>query len=210
VKDPLDLADVLPSPENMQRIRLRALAYLKAWRNWQEDMAHHEQHGVRKDPTSISAMSQAFSALTAVMKESQAASPLGHSEQTQSVLTKLRLITAPHLNRLTPSNFPELERLVQEHIAPKVAPPEPAMIRPDESKQKRLKPGEAKTLILAVLYSIAEKGEWNKSVAEIIGQAKVSRSTYYNALKHDEDVQKALDEFRGRRLGRGPERADSY
>jgi hypothetical protein len=113
----------------MQRIRLSALAYLKAWSNWQEDIAHHKQHGVRKDPSAGFAMSQAIGALGTVMKEAQAASPLGWPEETERTLKILAHITGPYLHRPTPSDFPGLERMVQEHLRPKEWVSRPEAIR---------------------------------------------------------------------------------
>jgi hypothetical protein len=80
--------------------------------------------------------------------------------------------------------------------------PEP----PPRTKRTRLKKGDAATKIIAALDSLAAKGQWNAPEGAIIARAGVSKSTYYNLKKNDDEVIRYMKKYHDRRLGRGPVR----
>jgi hypothetical protein len=110
----------------MGKIRLSALAYIKAHRNWREHVARVAQGGAQGDPTAAPALASARKALVAAMAEPNAASPYGWPEETERVLKILVRITLPHLNAQSPAEFPGLEFLVQQHIVGAAKQPPPA------------------------------------------------------------------------------------
>jgi hypothetical protein len=73
-----------------------------------------------------------------------------------------------------------------------------------DSPRKRLKPGEAALKIRAALDSLAAETKWNVAEWEIIGRAKVAKSTYYRLKRCDDEVKQAMEFYHDRRLGRGP------
>ena len=103
---------------------------------------------------------------------------------------------------------PELDAMkyaveVLETLAPAPTPSETEA----KNQPKRLKRGEAALKIRAALESLANEEMWNVAEADIIIRSGVPRSTYYRALESDEDVKEAMNDYHGRRLGRGPARA---
>jgi hypothetical protein len=70
--------------------------------------------------------------------------------------------------------------------------------------RKRLKRGEAAMKIVAAIESFAEHRQWNAPENEIIKRAGVPRATYYRCSKDDPRVQRTMDAYHARRLGRGP------
>jgi hypothetical protein len=113
----------------------------------------------------------------------------------------------------------EEDRKRREHLDAVIQGNEPhlaasapaAQAKPTQNRPaKRLRSGDAALKILAALRSLADRGEWNVSESEIIVRSGVSKSTYYSVLANDDEVKLALEEFKARRLGRGPERKDSY
>ena len=73
-----------------------------------------------------------------------------------------------------------------------------------QTKRMRLKPGDASIKIIAALDSLADRGEWKVSEKQIYTLAHVSRSTYYDVLNRDPEVQRAMKAYHAQRLGRGP------
>jgi hypothetical protein len=73
---------------------------------------------------------------------------------------------------------------------------------------KRFGAGDPSLLILSALNYLAQEGVWDIPSCEIIAQSGVPRSTYYDVLKKDKDVKKAMLEYRRRQLGKGPAYAD--
>lgn len=112
------MMDRLPSPEALGEIGLRALAYLAANRRFRE----HRTSGIREGELA------ARRALKAFLRDSGACSPVGWPEETTRVLSVLcEIIFAGVLNGPQPEHFPELERLVQDHLCS--CPPDPPPAR---------------------------------------------------------------------------------
>jgi hypothetical protein len=84
----------------------------------------------------------------------------------------------------------------------------PAGQIPEAPKRKQRKKGEASLLLTATLDSLAAKDDWGKTDCEIIGQAGISRDSFYRLTKEDEEIRSKLTQYRRQSLGRGPARAD--
>jgi hypothetical protein len=73
-------------------------------------------------------------------------------------------------------------------------------------RRPRRKPGHSAELIIAALDSFAADGKWKVCEADIIERAGVARSTYFDVVRQNEQVQEALRRFRSKGRGRGPAR----
>jgi hypothetical protein len=109
---------------------------------------------------------------------------------------------------LPPSLIADIEAAASP--APPPRRPEPAATpegTETATKPKRLKRGDAALMICAALNSLAREGKWNVAEKEIMVRAGVPKSTYYRALKHNDDVKEKMHDYHARRLGRGPARS---
>lgn len=105
----------------------------------------------------------------------------------------------------------EMEQLAEGLLAITGKPTADAQRTPRARKRHRRK-GEAKDLLAAALYSLAEKGKWGQTNQQIFTLAEISKGRFYDLVgdEGDEDIKKLMREYQRETLGRGPARPDDY